>query len=233
MGDFSQHLGNFLMMFPIFLFALTIHEIAHALTANWGGDLTATEQNRLSLNPVVHMDLFGSVLVPVLIGLQSGFLMGWARPVPVVEGNLRDKHWNPVVSFAGPFANLLLAVGGALVSSVALVVMNFGVVSGWWTISQELGGTLARLVYMFVFLNWLLFLFNLIPVPPLDGSHLLHHFVVRGRGQLYGFWEGYQRAGFVLFIVLFISGAFGIVAMAAHRLALVTLEFARVPFHYL
>ena len=85
--DLQGFLHHLLTLYPVFLFALTIHEVAHALTAKWAGDLTSTYQNRLSLNPMVHMDPFGTVLVPLLMmAFGGGLFFGWARPVPVDKG---------------------------------------------------------------------------------------------------------------------------------------------------
>ncbi len=220
----SDLLLRILQFYPIFLFSLTIHEIAHALTANWGGDMTATYQNRLSLNPVVHMDLFGTVIIPLLpMFLSTGgiALFGWARPVPVNEARFRDTAWNVVVALAGPFSNLLLVLFGTLLMGFAYNVGVWGELGGWWVLSDELLASFATFVYFFVAINFALCIFNLIPVPPLDGSHVFYHFFVRGRGHLYGAWDIYQRLGiFILIVVVQIvpHGLFGAPIRAAFKL---------------
>jgi Zn-dependent protease len=196
-------LSRIILFFPIFLFALTVHEVAHALTANWGGDLTATYQNRLSLNPMIHIDPFGTVMVPLFSMLYGFAMFGWARPVPVNEASFRDKAWNVVVSLAGPFSNLLLIIFGSLLYSLAMRIALIGSGAGWWTIDSALFSGFTQFIFVFVMLNWVLILFNLIPIPPLDGSHVLFHFFVRGRGWLYEAWDMYARVGLIFLLMLF------------------------------
>jgi len=198
-----------IIFFPVFLFALTIHEVAHALTANWGGDLTSTNQNRLSLNPLVHSDLFGTWLFPLILLFHGGFVFGWAKPVPVDLRNLRKPAWNVVVSMAGPFSNLLLAIFGALIFALSMRVMYVGMEAGWWILGSDFLLIYTRFWVMFVFLNLLLLFFNLLPVPPLDGSHVLYHYLVKGRGKLYEYWDFYSRFGFLLLIILLFFTNFG------------------------
>lgn len=231
MDQFETIVGRILLFFPVFLFALTIHEIAHALTAKWGGDLTSASQDRLSLNPLVHMDLFGTLIIPLVLLTTSPFVFGWARPVPVDERNFRDKTWNVVVALAGPFANLLLAIFGALLLSVALRVMLYGQVEGWWAVSPELVRGIWQVGIVFIFLNVLLMIFNLLPVPPLDGSHVVYHFFVRGRGHLYQFWDTYTRIGFIiLFMLLILSGPVrGILSGAMFTVSSLFLWIANPP----
>jgi Zn-dependent protease len=198
--------GTVLLLLPCFLLALTVHEFAHALTANWGGDLTATDEKRLTLNPLSHIDPLGTVLVP-LVAAMSGYVFGWARPVPVNEANFRDKSWNVVVALAGPYSNLLLAIGTGIVMAIGLQAHGYGASAGWWPATSPLAETLLQLGVLFVHVNVFLMFFNLLPVPPLDGSHVLYHFVVRGRGHLYGPWEGFRQFGFMILIVLMMTGA--------------------------
>jgi Zn-dependent protease len=205
----SDFLSRLILFFPIFLFALTIHEVAHALTANWGGDQTATYQNRLSLNPLVHIDPVGTILVP-LVSMTTGFVIfGWARPVPVNEASFRDKAWNVAVSLAGPFSNLLLIIFGCLLFSLAMRVAFVGHEAQWWTLEPGVQKAFINFIFFYVLLNWLLVIFNLLPVPPLDGSHVLYHFFVRGRGHLYQAWDVYSRIGLMLLLMLFWFGPMG------------------------
>ena len=158
----SQKLISFLMFLPIFFISLAIHEFAHAIMASRYGDDTAKNQGRLTLNPIKHLDLVGSILMP-LASFASGFaLIGWAKPVPVNRNNLRNEFRDDaVVSFAGPFSNFMLAI---LFFIVFLFMYNSPGASQFW----------INVMWYGVFFNIFLFLFNLIPIPPLDGSHILY-----------------------------------------------------------
>jgi len=207
----ADFLSRLILFFPIFLFALTVHEVAHALTANWGGDLTATYESRLSLNPAVHIDPFGTILVP-MFSMASGFvLFGWARPVPVNEASFRDKAWNVVVALAGPFSNLLLIIFGCLLYSLAIRIAILGHEAELWTISSGVFSAFTQFIVAFVMLNWVLILFNMLPIPPLDGSHVIFHFFIRGRGWLYDAWDLYARLGLILLLMLFWFSPLGVV----------------------
>ncbi|MEQ8820568.1 MAG: site-2 protease family protein [Sumerlaeia bacterium] len=198
--------GLLLLLFPIFLFALTIHEIAHALTANWGGDLTATYQNRLSLNPIVHIDPIGTILIPIFASISGVPMFGWARPVPVDEERFKDKAWNVVVSMAGPFSNILLVVFGALFAEFVYRIIAVGVFQGWWDFPYEFLRVFTAFVGYYILINWVLAFFNMLPVPPLDGSHVLYHFAIRGRAHLYPMWDTYRRFGILVLWIFFLSG---------------------------
>lgn len=147
------------------LFAITVHEVAHGWVANRLGDSTARKMGRLTLNPIKHIDPVGTVLVPAITLLVSGFVFGWARPVPVTWQNLkRPKRDMAFVAAAGPAANLLMAVVWAL-------VLRIGV-----HYHAAFGGFAQPLILMGVagiFVNMLLLLVNLVPVPPLDGGRLM------------------------------------------------------------
>lgn len=201
--DVADILLNIVLFFPLFLFALTVHEVAHALVANWGGDTTASRQDRLSLNPLVHIDPLGTVLLPLIAIVMPGRFpfFGWAKPVPVDEANFRDKAWNVAVALAGPFSNLLLVVFGLLLLELAHNSYWFGMAEGWWSGSADLLKAFYNFALIYVSLNWTLFLFNLIPIPPLDGSHVLYHFFVRGNGHLYAAWDAFRQFGFIALLL--------------------------------
>lgn len=201
--DINGILFKLLMFYPMFLFSLTIHEIAHALTANWGGDMTATYEDRLSLNPLVHMDPLGTFLIPIINSIHATPLFGWAKPVPVNEARFADVRWNVVVALAGPFSNLLLALFATLVFS--LMVRCQVVAAGWGLQGLDTAtlGHVYSAFFLFITLNLGLMAFNLVPIPPLDGSHVFYHFVVRGRGHLYGYWDVYQQYGSLVLMLLF------------------------------
>lgn len=144
---------------PILFFSLTVHEFSHAWAANRLGDPTAKYMGRLTLNPVVHFDLMG-----LLMMVASGFRFGWAKPVPINPANFRDwRRGTLLVSIAGPVSNLLIAAAG----SVVFHAVSFAPLG-------EADATLVyRFVYSLIFINCALAFFNMIPLPPLDGSKVL------------------------------------------------------------
>ena len=158
----SERLINFLMFLPIFLLSISVHEYSHAFFANKYGDNTAKNLGRLTLNPFKHIDLVGSVIMP-LAAFASGFaLIGWAKPVPVDRRNFSDPlKDDAVVSFAGPLSNFILSV---LLFALFFISVN---------IFGEQNSIISNLLWYGVFLNVFLFAFNLLPIPPLDGSHIL------------------------------------------------------------
>ncbi len=167
--DFNQVMGQIALFYVPFLFALCFHEFAHGWVAKKLGDSTAENLGRVSMNPLVHMDMMGTVIFPLfaIVG-GSPLFFGWAKPVPVTVGNLRnpkkDMFW---IALAGPASNFLLAVAG-------LVLMNVRPMLG---LEIELDKLLFQLLQMFVYLNLFLAVFNMIPVHPLDGGKILARFL--------------------------------------------------------
>lgn len=157
---FGAHfLQRALLALPILIFSLTVHEFFHAWTALRFGDTTARDMGRLTLNPLAHLDLWGTIVMVV-----SGFRFGWAKPVPVNPFNLRNPRKADIwVSFAGPLSNIGLAVIAAFLYRMDLS-QTFG-------ISPKLGDFLTYAVQI----NCILAFFNMIPLFPLDGSHILRH----------------------------------------------------------
>jgi Zn-dependent protease len=155
-----------LVMIAIFLLiAFPVHEFAHAAAAYARGDATAKMFGRLTLNPIVHFDRLGGPMTAISIFLTP-FLFGWAKPTPINPANFRDRRNDEVlVALAGPFANLLMAAAGAI---VIRVVIAFDI---------SLPAFAQDVLLYFVFFNVVLMVFNLIPVPPLDGSTLLFRFL--------------------------------------------------------
>lgn len=168
-----------LQVIPVLLFAVIVHEVAHAWVARREGDDTADRLGRITLNPLPHLDLFGSFIVPALLVYSgAGFIFGWAKPVPVNPANYRDPVWSDIkVSLAGIVANLILVV----VFMVATVVI-FRAESAFGL--PWLGFLGGAAVYGIV-INLILALFNLIPIPPLDGSHVVAHMLPRGLADSY------------------------------------------------
>ncbi len=181
-----------ILMIPVFLFSLSFHEFAHALTANWGGDLTATYEGRLTLNPLAHIDPIGTIVVPLIAAITGLPLFGWAKPVNVAEENFRRRNWSVVVSLAGPGSNFVLVLFTAII--LKILVQVFPRIPS----SVELLGSLM------VQINLVLMLFNLIPIPPLDGSHVLWHLVIKGRTHLYPLFHVMAQYGIFILMALFL-----------------------------
>lgn len=163
---------NVLIMYPCLLFALCVHEAAHAAMANYCGDPTARLMGRLTLNPLAHIDPIGTVVMP-LIAMTTGFrfLFGWAKPVPFNPANLRNIRRDPVlIAIAGPASNLLMA----LIAVFAFRILTM--IVGLDSIAAN-APYVFDLLWAFVGINSMLVIFNLIPVPPLDGHYVLHYFL--------------------------------------------------------
>lgn len=143
------------------ILSIVIHEVAHGHMANWLGDPTARLSGRLSSNPLVHIDPLGSVIVPALLFFgNAGILFGWAKPVPYNPYNLKNQKWGEaLVAAAGPAVNILLAVVFATLIRLAPVL--------------ALPDSFSQIAYYIVYINVLLAMFNMLPIPPLDGSKIL------------------------------------------------------------
>ncbi|MEM9336877.1 MAG: site-2 protease family protein [Patescibacteria group bacterium] len=179
------------------IMSIVIHEMAHGYAANWLGDPTARLQGRLSPNPLVHIDPLGSVILPALLFLgNAGILFGWAKPVPYNPYNLSNQKWGEaIVAAAGPASNIVLALIFAALIRLAPVL--------------ELSSAFIELASYVVYINILLAFFNMIPIPPLDGSKILASLLPFGAAQQYrAFMNLSQQYGIVftfIFIYLFIT----------------------------
>ncbi len=178
------------------LFAITVHEAAHGYAARFFGDSTAASLGRLSLNPLKHIDPVGTIVLPIVTFFIGGFVFGWAKPVPVDMRNLRnprvDMAW---VAMAGPASNFAMAVFWALMMAL-----------GQWLAGHGLGDFALPLVLMGqagVFINLLLMLFNLLPIPPLDGGRVLVSLLPPRMGMQVARIEPF---GFVLLLALMFTG---------------------------
>ena len=189
----------------VFLFAISVHESAHAWMANRCGDPTAKMLGRITLNPIKHMDPVGTLLLP-LIGLFSGFgIFGWAKPCPVTPQNFRDPVRGDILtSVAGPVSNFVLVMISmlALIAVASVSPVGRELITGIGP-EVELGSPwvpIVVLLYTVVKLNVLLGIFNLIPVPPLDGSHVLRHLLPESLRRIY------DQIGMIGLIVIFLFG---------------------------
>ncbi len=207
-----QNATETIFQIAIVIFSVVIHEVSHGFAALALGDHTAESQGRLTLNPLKHIDPIGSVLVPLLSYALGGVLFGWAKPVPYNPYNLRIQKWGPaIVGVAGPLANILLAIvfgltlrflPGIAGSAPGPYINNF----------MTIASTIA-------FLNLILAFFNLIPVPPLDGSKVLFALLPYR-------WIGVQRIleqyGIFLFLVFIILFSNIIILPAVYSFRLIT-----------
>jgi Zn-dependent protease len=197
--DFSTFLAYPLADIPYvvaaLLLAFTVHELAHAYTAYLFGDPTAKNEGRLTLNPLAHIDPIGTLLI-----FLFGF--GWAKPVPVNRGYFRSPRIAGItVSLAGPFSNLLLAF---LFIGLLKICLLMGITS-YMSLSSEI---LFRLIDVIIQLNLVLFLFNLLPFPPLDGYRVLEDLVQpRWRVKM----QQYEQYGLIVFLILWITPLGGLV----------------------
>jgi Zn-dependent protease len=190
-NDLTQALTYFLAM----LFALTFHEAAHAFASHSFGDDSAKREGRLSLNPTVHMDMLGTVALPLVCSALGAPFIGWAKPVPYDERNFKNPNRDVVLTAAaGPAANLLL-------SFICLIIFRLNDQLDWALFAK--GSFLAPLmgvVGAMIYVNGILAFLNLIPLPPLDGATIMRAFMDRN------LWERYEMAvapwGFVIILVL-------------------------------
>jgi len=175
----------------VLLFSIVIHEVAHGSVALHLGDPTAKYAGRLTLNPLKHLDPIGSVLLPLALLLMTaghGPIFGWAKPVPINPFNFKDKKWGSLkVAISGPLVNFVLAV-------------IFGLIIRFVSLSD----TLLVLFSIISIYNFLWGIFNLVPIPPLDGSHILFSFLPDGFGRLKFFL--YQYGFFILIFFIFMGG---------------------------
>lgn len=196
------------------LFAVTVHEVAHGWVANKLGDKTALMMGRITLNPLKHIDLVGTILVPMIFILIGGFVFGWAKPVPVNWHNLKNPRRDmALVALAGPGANLLMAIFWAAVAKIFMEFTQAGFSNG---------KVLAYMGVAGVSINVMLMILNLIPIPPLDGSRVASSLMSRDMALKY---DTIERYGFIILIVLMFTGALAYILKAPYDAILEGIQF--------
>ncbi len=209
----SETFSLALVLIPALVIAIVFHEVAHGYAAKLLGDPTASERGRLTLNPLRHVDPVGTLLVPGALALLGGPVFGWAKPVPVNKYRLKNPRFGMmVVAAAGPGSNFVLAVVGAVLLGLVMpsgIGMGSDTGAGAAMLVNRLGETqwLATGLFYSVLINTFVGLFNLLPIPPFDGSHIVGGLLP---ARLRAGWERVQGIGMALFlIVIAASWVFG------------------------
>ena len=206
-------LGTIIIQFAVLLFSLSIHEAAHAWTADRFGDYTARYLGRVTLNPIAHIDPIGTVLFPILQFFTNLPLIGWAKPVPINALHLRNPRKDQIfISLAGPFSNfaagcvafLLLAILKITVPVATGLILNMAITMHVPAQQSILAPVIGILFYAMI-INWALALFNLIPIPPLDGHWILYGILPSNAATAL---ERFGNYGFIVLYALMFMGFF-------------------------
>ena len=209
-----------LALIPALVIAIGFHEVAHGWTALALGDPTAKERKRLTLNPIRHVDVFGTLLLPGLLALSGLPVFGWAKPVPVIKQRLRNPRYGMMaVAAAGPGTNLVLAAVGAVV---------LGLLARSGLQPEGVSGFALASLYSFILINIFLALFNLLPLPPFDGSHIVEGLLPPRAARVY---EKLRPFGFpLLFLLLLVIPYFFPSLGIVERAVLPPVEWAEAKF---
>ena len=186
-----------ILQLPGLLLALSVHEMAHGYAAYRKGDFTAKLMGRVTLNPARHIDPMGTVLVPIMLAISGLPVFGWAKPVPVTISNFKNpRKDNAIVSLAGPASNFILAIALALVLKILFWVAGPVVIR-----NSAILAPLAQIIYFGIKISVILGVFNLLPVHPLDGSHMMEGVLPKEQAKIYSRHDRYGP--FILLILIF------------------------------
>lgn len=212
-------------LIPALIFAIVFHEVAHGWVARMLGDPTADEQRRLSLNPIRHVDLIGTVVLPGLLALVKAPIFGWAKPVPVNKWRLRNPRYGMMaVAAAGPGTNFLLAAIAAV--TLGLMMRIYGIAE-----PGAVAMFVATSLNYFILINIFLAFFNLLPIPPFDGSHIVEGLLPPAAARIYARARPF---GFpLLFILLLVVPYLFPEANIIENVVLPPVEWLRVHYYAL
>jgi Zn-dependent protease len=189
----DQLLASIIVVAIMLLVGFPVHEFSHALAAYRLGDSTARFMGRLTLNPIVHFDPLGGILLAITMIGNTGFAFGWAKPTPVNPRNLEGGRWGEaIVAAAGPISNLVLAIAAAI--PLRYILSNL-------TLADQVPTLVLQVLFYFILINLVLMVFNLFPIPPLDGSKVLFAFLPP---QVAWRWRPIlEQYGFILLLLVF------------------------------
>lgn len=213
--DFSDTIRQLIVSAVPILIAITFHEVAHGLVANRLGDPTARQMGRLTLNPLAHIDLVGTIILPAILIITGAPVFGWAKPVPINPHNFRDPRRDMAISAAaGPVTNLLLAI-------LSLLILKFLIIPAAGFLPDSLTIPLTMMFRQSILINIILAAFNLLPIPPLDGGRVLTGFLPHQQAVAFSKIEPY---GFFIVIILLMTGIAGVFINPIIRLMLALLS---------
>jgi Zn-dependent protease len=196
-----QKILTYVIQFAVVMFAISIHEAAHGWMANRFGDPTAKLQGRITLNPIAHIDLVGTIIFPLMLIMMGAPVFGWAKPVMVNPYNLRNpKRDHMYIAASGPLSNIFAGIAAII---LFILLKRVGVVD------LVNPGIITLLLFYLIIINIFLAIFNLIPIPPLDGSGIIEGIL---KGEALEWYQKIRPYGFIILILIIYAGVLDIIA---------------------